>query len=120
MEHISIITKEAITRGLMWPPLIPGVISVLFTLSVLVVLFVKPKDMYDRCIRLLVHGVVCMLLMLVTMGICTAFFPEETGRYKYTATLDPEMTIVEFEEFQNSYNNIRCEDGVWHFEDKEN
>ena len=120
MEHINIITKEAITRGLEWPPLIPAIAGIAFALSILVVLIVCPKRVYGICINLMLHAFACLSLMLITMGICTAFFPVETGRYKYTATLDPEMTIVEFEKFQQSYNNIQCENGVWYFEDKVN
>lgn len=58
-------------------------------------------------------------VMLICMFVCNIFFPVETGRYKYEGTLDPEMTIVEFEEFQQQYSNVRFEDGVWKWEDKE-
>lgn len=118
MEHVDIITKEAITRGLAWPPLIFAAIGIGFALSVFAVLFVKPRKYLDKCYNLMLCAAACIPVMLVTMLICTIFFPVETGHYTYTATLDREMTITEFEEFQQSYDNITYEDGVWYFEDK--
>ena len=119
MEHVTIISQEAITRGLWWPPLIPAIIGILFALSIFVILFICPKKVYDICVKLMLHAIVCLGLFMVMTGICNFFFPVETGRYKYEGTLDPEMTIVEFEEFQQHYSNVRFEDGVWKWEDKE-
>lgn len=118
MEHINIISKEAITEGLKWPPVVVGIIGILFCLAIFVVLIIKPKDVHDRCIRLMLHSLACLGLMLVTMLICTIFFPVETGKYKYAGTLDDEMSIKEYKEFEATYTNIRYEDGFWYWEDK--
>ena len=119
MEHVTIISQEAITRGLWWPPLIPGIIGCLFALSIFVVLAFCPKRAYDMSMKLMLHAIVCLGLFMIMTGICNFFFPVETGRYKYEGTLDPDMTIVEFEEFQQQYSNVRFEDDIWKWEDKE-
>lgn len=123
MEHVNIITKEAITRGLSWPPIVIGCIGILFCLWVFAYLIFHKHikgDYMERVIKLLVHAFAILPIMLISMGICTVFFHVETGRYEYTATLDHEMTITEFEEFQSTYDDIKFEDGVWYFKDKEN
>lgn len=119
MEHVTIISQEAITRGLWWPPLIPAIIGTLFVLTAILYCIIKPKNMYDRIGYLLCHSAACIVLMMLTCVICSLCFQVETGQYKYEGTLDPEMTIVEFEEFQQQYSNVRFEEGVWKWEDKE-
>ena len=124
MEHINIISKEAITRGLFWPVLVVGIIGILFAVAGLVSTIpdIKKGNTYissERPINLLIHAAVMVPVLFLTMLICSVFFPVETGRYKYEGTLDPEMTIAEFEEFQQQYDNVRFEDGVWYFEDRQ-
>ena len=119
MEHVTIISQEAITQGLFWPTLIVGVVGILFVSIAMLYLIIKPKNMHARIIYLFYHAVVCMGLMLITSAICSWFFPVETGRYRYEGTLDLDMTIVEFEEFQQQYSNVRFENDVWKWEDKE-
>lgn len=118
MEHLNIISQEAITRGLIWPPVVIGIFAILIMFTFVILSFVK-KDL-DLCVKGFIIALALYPVMLLSMLVCNKCFPEETGRYKYTATLDPEMTITEFEEFQQTYDDIRCEDGVWYFEDKEN
>ena len=118
-EHITILSKEAITRGLVWPPVIIGIIGILFVLSVFVVLIVKPKRIHSICAGLMICEVCCLFAMLIATLICTIFFPVETGRYKYTGTLSDEMSIKEYKEFEETYTNITYKEGVWHWEDKE-
>lgn len=119
MENVTIISQKAITRGLWWPPLIPLSIGLLFAVSIFFVLLFCPKRVYDISMNLMLHAIVCGGLFTITTAICSIFFPVETCRYKYEGALDPEMTIVEFEEFQQQYSNVRFEDGVWKWEDKE-
>lgn len=122
MEHITIISQEAITSGLWWPPLIPATIGILFFMSSFFILaFCRNclKRAYDVSMKLMLHAIVCFGLFIITAEICNFFFPVETGRYKYEGTLDPNMTIVEFEEFHQQYSNVRFEDGVWKWEEKE-
>lgn len=122
MEHITVISQEAITQPLFWPGIVVGCIGLAFAIAGLVVLsigVVNRINLYDHSIILIVHAVCMIPIMLVTMAVCSIWFPVETGRYKYEGTLDPEMTIVEFEEFQQQYSNVRFEEGVWKWEDKE-
>lgn len=123
MEHVTIISQEAITRGLWWPVVVVGVIGILFVLAAWIssIPDIKRGDTTissERPINLLIHAAAVVPIMFLTMMICTIFFPVETGRYKYEGTLDPNMTIVEFEEFEQQYSNVRFEDGVWKWEDK--
>lgn len=123
IEHIAIITKEAITRPLVWPVIAIGCIALAFALVGLIVLFIghtKCRFYYeDYAIKLIMHAAVIIPIMFVTMAICSIGFQKETGRYRYEGTLDPSMTIAEFEEFSQQYTNVRFEDGVWKWEDKE-
>lgn len=121
MEHVNIISQEAITRGLEWPPVVFAVVGILFVVAAIIILM-KLKNDVDRasqhCVKLYMHAFACIILLVIAECVCTLFFPVKTGRYKYEGTLDPNMTIVEFEEFQQQYSNIRFEDGVWKWEDK--
>ena len=124
MEHVTIISQEAITRGLWWPVVVVGIIGILFVLAGLIftipdMLKGRPELSSERPINLLTHAAAVVPVLFLTMLICSVFFPVETGRYRYEGTLDPDMTIVEFEEFQQQYSNVRFEDGVWKWEDKE-
>lgn len=122
MEHVNIISQETITEGLKWPPVIFAFIGLLFCFAAFGYLifhkYIK-GDYLDRVAKLLMHAMACIVLMMLTMGICSIFFPVETGRYKYSGTLDDDMTIVEFKEFQETYTNIEYKDGIWYWEDKE-
>ena len=122
-EYINIINQEAITRPLVWPVVVVGCIGIAFAIAALVVLFIghiKYKFYYENyAIKLLMHAAALIPIMLVTMAICSIWFQKETGRYRYEGTLDPSMTIVKFEEFTQQYDNVRFEDGVWKWEDKE-
>ena len=117
MEHVTIMSPEAITRGLMWPPVVVGILAILILISFYVKSLIK-KDL-EIAVKGFLVTMCMMLVMLLTMFVCNVFFPVETGQYKYEGTLDPDMTIVEFEEFQQQYSNVRFEDGVWKWEDKE-
>ena len=116
MEHVTIISQEAITRGLIWPPVVIGVIAMIFAVSGMIIVW-KNVDLAGKLLG--AAGIIGIPAMFLSMLICSIFFPVETGRYKYEGTLDPDMTIVEFEEFQQHYSNVRFEDGVWKWEDKE-
>ena len=117
MEHVTIISQEAITRGLWWPPVIIGVVALLLLIVFTIVGIIKHR--VNICLKGDIVAFALFLVMMICMGVCNIFFPVETGRYKYEGILDPEMTIVEFEEFQQQYDNVRFEDGIWKWEDKE-
>ena len=117
MEHVIIISQEAITRGLWWPPVVVGILAILIMISFYIISVVK-KDL-EIAVKGFLVTLCMMLVMMLTMFVCAVFFPVETGRYKYEGTLDPDMTIVEFEEFQQQYSNVRFEESVWKWEDKE-
>ena len=117
MEHVTIISQEAITRGLWWPPVVVGILAIVILISFYVTSLIK-KD-FEIVVKGFLVTICFMPVMMLTMHICNLFFPVETDRYRYEGTLDPDMTIVEFEEFQQQYSNVRFEDGVWKWEDKE-
>lgn len=120
-EYINIITQEAITRPLMWPSVLVGCIAIGFVIAGLVwttIGSIRRIDVDKHCANCFAHIVILIPALFVTMAICSIWFPVETDRYKYEGTLDPNMTIVEFEEFNQQYDNVRFEDGVWKWEDK--
>ena len=119
MEHINIISKEAITTGVTWPILLVGSIVIIGLVGALIYLFIS-KDA-DRVIKFTaIFGSLGIIAMLF-VGIITAiFFKVPTGRYKYEATIDKEnISIEEYEEFIHSYNHTKYENGVYYFEDFE-
>lgn len=121
IEHVNIITQEAITKPAIWPVVVVCCIGVAFDIAALVVLFiggVKRINLCDHSINLLMHSFCMIPILFITAAICSKWFPVETGRYKYEGTLDPNITIVEFEEFSQQYDNVRFEDNVWKWEDK--
>lgn len=56
------------------------------------------------------------LLYVAAMWLVSTVFAVPTGRYRYTAELSENVSLVEFYE---KYTNIECKDGIWFFEDKE-
>ena len=101
MEYVNIITQEAITKPLVWPVVVVSCIAVAFAVAALVITCVRYNRIeiyYDTLINLLIHSVCMIPIMFLTMAVCSSFPRVETGRYKYEGTLDPNMTIVEFEE----------------------
>lgn len=121
-EHVNIITQEAITRPLLWPVIVVGCIAIAFAIAGLVWTIIrdlKRTYVFDHSMNLISCAACMIPIVFVTMAICSIWFPVETGRYKYEGTIDPNMTIAEFEEFSQQYTNIRFEDGVWKWEDKQ-
>ena len=121
-EHVNIITQEAITKPLGWPVVVVACIAIGFVIAGLVwttVGSIKRIYVDKHCANCFAHAIILIPVLFVTMAICSIWFPVETDRYKYEGTLDSDMTIVEFEEFSQQYANVRFEDGLWKWEDKE-
>lgn len=117
IDHITIITKEAITRGLAWPPVVIGAVCITI-MCVQLVRFGITKNadvLFNWMISITFIGIP---VLFTSMAVCSIFFPVETGRYKYSGILDSDMSTVEFEEFNQTYSNIVFKDGVWYWEDK--
>lgn len=118
MEHVNILTQEPIMQALAWPPVVIGIIGVLITLFSMFYFALYKKDP-DKTMKGYKVALLTLPLMLLATWICDSFFPVETGRYKYSGTLDDNMTIVEYKKFQDTYINIRYVDDIWYWEDKE-
>lgn len=116
MDHINIITQEAITQGLAWPSLVIDFVGIFFAISALLVLIFEPRDWEKHAKILIIHAAITIPLMILSGLICNTFFPVETGHYKYTGTFDDDMTILEFVKFQEAYTNIEYKDGIWYWE----
>jgi hypothetical protein len=116
MDHVNIISKEAITHGISWPIVVVGSLVCIAMIGCLVYLFVT-RDA-DKSIRLIIIvGGSGFALLVVTLMI-SSFFRTPTGRYRYEATIDEEnMTVAEYNEFMKAYNHSYCKDGIYHFED---
>lgn len=119
MEHVNIISKEAITRGISWPIIVVGSIVCAAMIGCLIYLFVT-RDA-DKSIKLIsIVGGSGLALILVTLMI-SSFFRTPTGRYRYEATIDKEqMTVAEYEEFMRAYSHSYSKDGIYYFEDWSN
>lgn len=122
MEHINIITQEVITKPLAWPVVVVGCIGIAFAIGALIWSIIGQATrtyVEDHCVNLLSHAACMIPIMFVTMAICSIFFRVETDMYKYTGTIDDEISAVEFAEFYATYDDIKFIDGVWMWEDKE-
>jgi hypothetical protein len=122
MDHVNIISKEAIT---MIAPAISEVICIFgfLVLSFLVGCIIANSRMEDDGRKTLFKVVclvsaICISLILVGGIIGSIFFRVPTGRYKYEATIDEEnMTVAEYNEFMKAYNHSHCKNGIYYFED---
>lgn len=123
MEHVNIVSKEAIT---MMAPVLGHVICILsfLVLSFLVGCAIANSRMQDGDDRKTLLKVVCWIgaigisLILVVGIVGNIFFRVPTGRYKYEATIDEEnMTVAEYNEFMKAYNHIKSKNGIYYFED---
>jgi hydrogenase-4 membrane subunit HyfE len=121
MEHISIISKEAITQPVQWPFMLVGVSAIiLVAIFVALAMFKEAKNdregSYCWTMRMLITGVSGIVTMLFTLIICSIFFRVPTGQYKYEATVDKEnITVEEYERFIEEYNPT-FKDGVYYWE----
>ena len=117
MDHINIISKEAITTCIGWPVYVVGALAIAGVIGTLWY-FINTKN-YDKAVKgFVIFGAGGLVVMVFTMAICSIFFKVPTGRYKYEATIDKEqMTVAEYEEFMNAYSHSYCKDGIYYFED---
>lgn len=123
MDHVNIISKEAITMMAPWATNTIGIFGfsmIIFLTGLLIYSFKSHKKLSNEKILkvILYTGSVgtCILLILgCTLGL---FFIVPSGRYKYEATIDKEqMTVAEYEEFMRAYNHSHCKNGIYYFED---
>ena len=117
MEHVNIISQEAITAVPTWLAALGAGICIAIVASTYIYMAII-KD-HDRIFRYLGHAAAFSLAFFVAWCIITsAFFSVPTGRYRYQAIIDKEnMTIAEYEEFRDSYNHITHKNGIYYFED---
>ena len=124
MDHVTIISKEAITTTM------PEIDNIIGCIALLVFAFlfgclvynskkVKTIEAEETLIKVIcfVAGI-AIVLILITGIIGNIFFRVPTERYKYEATIDEEnMTVAEYNEFMKAYNHNYCKDGIYYFED---
>lgn len=119
MDHINIISKEAITST---APEIGNAIAILgFSMIFFLIGCLVYENMLNKKLnhKLVVWISVVVLSIIVVGGLVgSIFFRVPTGRYRYEATIDKEqMTVAEYEEFMNSYNHSYSKNGIYYFED---
>ena len=117
MDHVNIISQEAIIRGIGWPVHIVAALAIVGVLGTLLY-FLYTKN-FDKTVKgCAIFGVGGLALMVITAAICSIFFKVPTGRFRYEATIDKEqMTVAEYEEFMKAYNHNKCVNGIYYFED---
>ena len=117
MEHVTIISQEAITSVPTWIALVGGIIATLIVCST----FVYWRIVKDpiKAIKWMCWVGPIALAFTITWHIVTCFFCSvPTDRYRYEATIDKEnMTIQEYEEFMKAYNHSYSRGGIYYFED---
>ncbi len=124
MDHVNIISKEAITMMAPWATniiCIFGFSMIIFLIGCLVYSsFSRNKKLSnEKLLKIILYtgtiGLCVLLILSCTLGL---FFRVPSGRCKYEATIDKEnMTVAEYEEFMDAYNHIKCKDGIYYFED---
>lgn len=116
MEYINIISKEAMTAIPDWQGLVIIMVCMLLILVPIIYLMLT-GDIHKATKILLWTGTGAICFEVVALCICSAFFREPTGRYKYEATIDKEkITVNQYEEFIEKYNPI-IKDGVYYWEE---
>ena len=113
MEHVHIISQEMITtpdRTLFYI-----VAALAIAVSITNLFFVRNQKMFNIVTTI----AIAMIPLLIIALLIGNLFKVGTGRYSYTGTLDDAMTLQEYRQFEEKYTNIRYNDGVWYWEDKE-
>ena len=117
MEHVNIISQEAITAVPTWLAALGAGICMAITASTFIYLAIT-KDPNKAAKYLLHAGAFSLALCVAWCIIITVFFSMPTGRYRYEATIDREqMTVAEYDEFMRAYSHSYCKDGIYYFED---
>ena len=119
MDHVNIISKEAITMMAPWASNIIGILgfSMIFFL-IGCIIYNNHSSKEPNCKIQIWISVVVLSIIVIGGLIGSIFFRVPTGRYKYEATIDEEnMTVAEYNEFMKAYNHSYCKDGIYHFED---
>lgn len=124
MDHVNIISKEAITT------MMPEISNVIGCIALLVIAFlfgclfyyskkVKTEEAQKTLIKVICFaGGIAIVLVSIIGVIGNIFYRVPTGRYKYEATIDEEnMTVAEYNEFMEAYNHNYCKNGIYYFED---
>lgn len=122
-RDITIFTQTEITD---YPKWIVAAILLLCIVAIIISWVVcllrqkkDPDKAYEHFINTLLTITVAELVLSIIFGVisCTLLrYP--TGKYKYSGDLPDDMTIVEYEEFQQTYTNVKYENGIWYWEDK--
>ena len=117
MDHVNIISKEAITATPTWLAILGASICTAIAATTFIY-WVIVKDPDKAAKYLGVVGAIAIVICVAWSCITSVFFKEPTGRYRYEATIDREnITIAEYEEFMKAYNHSHCKDGIYYFED---
>ena len=113
-EHISIISKEAVTAVPTWIALAGGSVPILLMLSTFIYWAVV-KDSLKVFKYLGIVGSIALILNFAWMCISCIFFSEPTGQYNYQATIDKDnLTVTEYEQFIKEYHPD-IKDDVYYF-----
>ena len=124
MEHVNIISKEAIMRIAPWASnilCIFGASMIIFLIGCLIYSFCNNKKVSNEKLLkvILCTGLIGLCVLFFLGCIFGIFFKVPSGRYRYEATIDKEkMTIAEYEEFMNTYSHNYCKNGIYYFEDR--
>lgn len=123
MDHVNIISKEAITMMAPWASNIIGILGfsmIFFLIGCLIYSHINhKKTSNEKLLKIILYtGTIGLCVLLILACIAGLFFRVPSGRYQYEATIDEtQMTVAEYNEFKKAYNHSYCKDGIYHFED---
>lgn len=123
MDHVNIISKEAITMMAPWITNVIGIIGfslISFLFGLLIYSHCQKKKLSNESIFKIVlfTGSIGLCILFILGLIAGMFFRVPSGRYRYEATIDKEnMTVAEYEEFMKAYNHSHSKNGIYYFED---
>ena len=123
MDHVNIISQEALTMMAPWVTNIISIVGFSMIAFLIGMLLYSIKDhkkiSNDTVLKIILYvgsvGLCVLLILFCTLGF---IFRVPSGRYKYEATIDKEhMTVSEYEKFMEDYNHLQYKNGVYYFED---
>ena len=120
MEHVNIISKEAITMMAPWASNIICVLGfsmIIFLIGCLIYSHMNnlKKISNETLLRIILYvGTTGLCVLFILSCIFGLLFTVPSGRYKYEATIDEEnMTVAEYNEFMTAYSHNYCKDGIY-------
>lgn len=123
MDHVNIISQEAITMMAPWASTSLGIFGfaiIFFLFGCLIYSHIEKKKLSnEKLLKIVLYtGSIGLCVLFILACVFGIFFRVPSGRYRYEATIDEQnMTVAEYREFKAAYNHHNCKNGIYYFED---